>query len=47
MAPVFLAMAATLGADVFGGTAAELAALMRTDLAKWAKLTAKLQLQTE
>jgi tripartite-type tricarboxylate transporter receptor subunit TctC len=45
--PDFLQKAATQGADVIGGTPAELGALMRTDLAKWAKLTAKLQLQME
>jgi tripartite-type tricarboxylate transporter receptor subunit TctC len=46
-APDFLEKAATQGAEVMGGTPAELASLMRADLAKWAKLTAKLKLQTE
>jgi tripartite-type tricarboxylate transporter receptor subunit TctC len=43
----FLEKAAAQGAEVMGGTPAELASLMRADLAKWAKLTAKLKLQTE
>ena len=46
-APDFLEKAATQGADVMGGTPAELAALMQADLAKWAKVTAKLKLQIE
>jgi tripartite-type tricarboxylate transporter receptor subunit TctC len=43
----FLEKAATQGADVLGGSPADMAALMRADLAKWAKLTARLQLQME
>jgi tripartite-type tricarboxylate transporter receptor subunit TctC len=46
-APDFVEKAASQGADVMGGTPAELAALMRADLAKWAKVTAKLKLQIE
>jgi tripartite-type tricarboxylate transporter receptor subunit TctC len=46
-APDFLEKAASQGAEVMGGTPAELAALMRSDLAKWAKLTATLKLQIE
>jgi tripartite-type tricarboxylate transporter receptor subunit TctC len=45
--PDFLAKARTQGADVLGGTPAEMGALMRTDLTKWAKLTAKLKIQIE
>jgi tripartite-type tricarboxylate transporter receptor subunit TctC len=39
--------AAAQGADVIGGSPAEFAALMRADLAKWAKLTSKMKLQVE
>jgi tripartite-type tricarboxylate transporter receptor subunit TctC len=45
--PEFVAKAQTQGADVLGGTPAEMAALMRADLAKWAKVTAKLKIQIE
>jgi tripartite-type tricarboxylate transporter receptor subunit TctC len=45
--PDFRDKAATQGAEVIGSTPAEFAALMRSDLAKWAKLTATLKLQTE
>jgi tripartite-type tricarboxylate transporter receptor subunit TctC len=45
--PDFLGKAQTQGADVLGGTPAEMAALMRADLAKWAKLTAELKLKIE
>jgi tripartite-type tricarboxylate transporter receptor subunit TctC len=45
--PDFRDKAATQGAEVIGSTPAEFAALMRSDLAKWAKLTAALKLQTE
>lgn len=43
----FREKAATQGAEVIGGTPAEFAAFMRSELAKWAKLTAKLKLQVE
>jgi tripartite-type tricarboxylate transporter receptor subunit TctC len=45
--PDFRDKAATQGAEVGGGTPAQFAALMRTDLAKWAKVTSKLKLQVE
>jgi tripartite-type tricarboxylate transporter receptor subunit TctC len=45
--PDFASKAQTQGADVLGGTPTEMGALMRADLAKWAKLTAKLKLQIE
>jgi tripartite-type tricarboxylate transporter receptor subunit TctC len=38
---------AAQGAEVIGGTPSEMAALMRSDLAKWAKLTSKMKLQME
>jgi len=46
-APEFRDKAGTQGAEVIGGTPAEFAALMKSDLAKWSKLTAKLKLQIE
>jgi tripartite-type tricarboxylate transporter receptor subunit TctC len=39
--------ATTQGAEVIGGTGEEFAALMRSDLKKWAKVTSTLKLQTE
>lgn len=39
--------AATHGAEVNGSTPQEFAAFMRNDIKKWAKVTAKLKLQTE
>jgi tripartite-type tricarboxylate transporter receptor subunit TctC len=45
--PDFASKAQTQGADVLGGTPTEMGALMRADLAKWGKLTAKLKLQIE
>ena len=45
--PDFREKAATQGAEVIGSTPAEFASLMKSDLAKWAKLTAKLKLQIE
>lgn len=43
----FRGKAAAQGAEVIGGTPEEFAALMRSDLKKWAKVTSTLKLQTE
>lgn len=45
--PDFRDKAGTQGAEVIGSTPAEFAALMKSDLAKWSKLTAKLKLQID
>ena len=39
--------AASQGAEVIGGTPEAFAAHMKSEISKWAKVTAKLKLQTE